>query len=251
MTKGFYNLTSGMLSQSRRLDVVANNMTNVTTPGYKQERYTDTTFDEVLISRVGNKEKQGSTPVGQGSYILAPSQLYVDYDQGAIEETGLNLDFAIQGEGFFAVETANGVEYTRNGSFSLDAEGYLCLPGHGRVLGADGALLALGSDQIQADDYGRIYAQEGGGLFGQIGVYTFGDNEQLTKGESGLFDANGQVPQAVEAKVTWRSVENSNVDMLQEMSQMMTAQRALQSAAQVLKLYDGVLTKATTEIGRL
>lgn len=57
MTKGFYNLTSGMLSQSRRLDVVSNNMTNLTTPGYKAEQYTDSTFQEVLISRIGNKNK--------------------------------------------------------------------------------------------------------------------------------------------------------------------------------------------------
>ena len=81
MNKGFYNLTSGILSQSRRLDTVGNNMTNITTPGYKQEIYTDTTFDEVLISRIGNKDKQDSTPLGQESYILAPSELYVDYSR--------------------------------------------------------------------------------------------------------------------------------------------------------------------------
>ncbi len=100
MTKGFYNLTSGILSQSRRLDTVGNNMTNITTPGYKQEIYTDTTFDEVLISRIGNKDKQDSTPLGQESYILAPSELYVDYQQGTLEETGQTFDFAIQGNGF-------------------------------------------------------------------------------------------------------------------------------------------------------
>ena len=108
MTRGFYNLTSGILSQGRRLDVVANNMTNITTPGYKTETYTDITFDEVLLSRVGNKDKSGNTVIGQGSYILAPSQLYVNYQQGSLEETGLNLDFAIQGDGFFAIQTDNG-----------------------------------------------------------------------------------------------------------------------------------------------
>ena len=138
MTKGFYNLTSGILSQSRRLDTVANNMTNLSTSGYKAEQYTDSTFQEVLISRVGNKDKSSPTVIGEESYILAPSQLYVDYSQGSLEETGLTLDFAIEGDGFFAIQTAQGVEYTRSGSFSLDGEGYLCLPAHGRVLGADG-----------------------------------------------------------------------------------------------------------------
>lgn len=97
MTKGFYNLTSGILSQSRRLDTVANNMTNLSTSGYKAEQYTDSTFQEVLISRVGNKDKSSPTVIGEESYILAPSQLYVDYSQGSLEETGLTLDFAIEG----------------------------------------------------------------------------------------------------------------------------------------------------------
>ena len=101
MTKGFYNLTSGMLSQTRRLNVVGNNMTNLSTPGYKAETYTDTTFGDVLISRIGNKDKSNPQEIGGESYILASDQVYVDYDQGALEETGLNLDFAIQGDGFF------------------------------------------------------------------------------------------------------------------------------------------------------
>ena len=222
MTKGFYNLTSGILSQSRRLDTVANNMTNLSTSGYKAEQYTDSTFQEVLISRVGNKDKSSPTVIGEESYILAPSQLYVDYSQGSLEETGLTLDFAIEGDGFFAIQTAQGVEYTRSGSFSLDGEGYLCLPAHGRVLGADGQPIYLATDRIRADQAGNLYT-EGGGYVGRLG----------------------------QAKLHWKWVENANVNMLQEMSDMMTAQRALQSAAQVLKLYDGVLTKATTELGRL
>ena len=250
MTKGFYQLTSGILSQGRRLDVIGNNMTNLNTAGYKAETYTDRTFQEVLISRVGNKDKSGATVIGEESYILAPDQLYVNYSQGIMKDTGLTLDFAIQGDGFFAIQTDNGTEYTRNGSFSLDGEGYLYLPGHGRVLGMDEQPIQLMSDQIQADGNGRIF-DTNGGYYGQVGVFTFPDNGQLTINDSGLFGANGQAAAAAERPVLWRSVENSNVDMIQEMSRMMSAQRALQSASQVLKLYDGVLTKATTELGRM
>lgn len=251
MTKGFYQLTSGILSQSRRLDTVGNNMTNLSTAGYKAETYTDTTFSEVLISRVGNRDKSSSAVIGEESYILAPDQLYVNYAQGALKETGLTLDFAIEGDGFFAIQTDNGVEYTRSGSFSLDGEGRLSLAGHGLVLGADGQPIVLATDQLQADTAGRLYTEDGA-YQGQIGVYTFGDNTQLAKGESGLFLANGQQPQLREqARLSWKYVEESNVDMLQEMSRMLTAQRSLQSGAQILKLYDGVLTKATNELGRL
>ena len=161
MTKGFYNLTSGVLSQGRRLDVIANNMTNLATAGYKAETYTDRTFQEVLISRVGNKEKSGATVIGEESYILAPDQLYVNYDRGSLKETGLTLDFAIVGDGYFAIQTGDGVEYTRGGNFSLDDQGRLYLTGHGLVLGSDGAPITLTTDQIRADGEGRLYTEDG------------------------------------------------------------------------------------------
>ena len=139
MFKGFYNLTSGMVSHGRRLDVVANNMTNVSTPGYKAELYTDSTFRDVMISRIGNLDKRAPAELGTNmSYILAPSQFYTDYTDGTYEETGLPLDFAIQGEGFFGIQQEDGVVYTRNGSFTLDEQGYLCFSGFGRVLGKIG-----------------------------------------------------------------------------------------------------------------
>ena len=251
MTKGFYNLTSGMLSQSRRLDVVANNMTNIATPGYKSELYTDSTFEEVMYNLVGNKDKSVYTPIGEQSYILAPSQLYVDYSEGILEETGLNLDFAIQGDGFFAIQTGGGVEYTRGGSFSLDEEGYLSLPGHGRVLGVDGQPIRLSTDLIHSDGYGGIYTQNGNGYLGRIGVFTFADNGQLTINDSGLFGAGGQAAQAADVPVAWQTVERSNVDLVGEMSRMITTQRAFQSAAQVLKIYDQLITRAVTDVGSL
>ena len=148
MFKGFYNLTSGMLSQERRLDIVANNMTNTATAGYKTDRYTDSTFEEYLVSRID--QGRTSTQLGGESYILAPSQVYTDFTQGAFETTGLPLDFAIQGDGFFAVETADGVAYTRAGNFCLDDEGYLCLAEQGRVLNPAGEPLLLITDDRSA-----------------------------------------------------------------------------------------------------
>lgn len=250
MFKGFYNLTSGMLSQGRRLDVIANNMTNVATAGYKADRYTDSTFREYVISRVGNKEKSGVTELGSASYILAPSRVYTDYSQGSLEETGLNLDFAIEGDGFFAVQTPDGVAYTRSGSFSLDNEGYLCLPDEGRVLDLAGQPINLGTDRILADSQGGIYSEQNGTYLGQLGVYTFQDNGQLARNDRGLFTGGGQA-QAGQATIHWKTVERSNVDLLQQMVSMITAQRSLQSAAQMSKMYDQVMTKATTELGRM
>lgn len=248
MFKGFYNLTSGMLSQGRRLDVISNNMTNVSTTGYKADRYTDSTFREYMVSRIGNKEKAASEEIGSASFILAPSQLYTDFTQGYAQPTDMLLDFAIEGEGFFAIQSADGIAYSRNGSFSLDNEGYLCLPDEGRVLDPNNQPIRLGTDQINVDSSGVIYL-DGGEQLGQIGVFAFADNDQLARNARGLF-VGGQ-PQAVNSTVHWKMVERSNVDLVQQMVAMISSQRALQSAAQVSKMYDQLMTKASTDLGRL
>ncbi len=253
MTKGFYNLTSGMLSQSRRLDVVANNMANVSTSGFKAETYVDTSFEEVLINRIGNKEKDNYTELGATStYILAPSELSVNFNYGSYDNTGLNLDFAITGDGYFAVETEDGEQYTRAGSFTLDDEGFLTLPGHGRVLDIDEEEIQLPTDNIIADATGTIKNAVDGTVYAQLGVFIFEEPaEDLIKAPSGLFEAQGGPDLAENPKVMWQWVESSNVDMVKEMTQLLTAQRALQSASQVLKIYDGVVNKTATDVGRV
>lgn len=248
MFKGFYNLTSGMLSQSHRLDVVANNMTNISTTGYKAEQYTDSTFQEYITSRIGNKDKTNPEQIGGSSYILAPSRLYMDYTQGALEPTGMPLNFAIEGDGFFAIQTDDGVAYTRSGDFSLDDQGYLVLPDEGRVLNTDGNPMQLGTSDIVADSIGTI-STENGTNFGRLAVYTFPDNDQLTKTARGLFTGNGA--QATQLPINWQILERSNVELVQEMMTMMSSQRALQSAAQLSKMYDQLMTKATTDLGRV
>ena len=251
MMKGFYNLTSGMLSQGRRLDVVANNMTNISTAGFKAEHYTDRTFDEVLISRVGNKIKSPyETFEPYQAYILAPDQLYTDYTQGSLEETSLPLDFAIEGEGFFAIDTGNGVAYTRAGSFTLDNDGYLCLSELGRVLDREGSPIQLPTDKIEADAVGNLYTKDGNDYMGTLGVYMFEDNQALERTPYGLFTGQGaQLNEDV--VIHHKQVERSNVNMVKEMVNMMSTQRTLQSAAQMSKIYDEVIKRVVNDIGRL
>ena len=99
MFKGFYNLTSAMVTHQQNLNVIGNNMVNISTAGFKQERYTATTFDDVMYSRVGNIYNVG-TEIGRQSYIRAASDTYTDFTQGAMEPTGMPLDFGIYGDGF-------------------------------------------------------------------------------------------------------------------------------------------------------
>ncbi len=250
MVRGFYNLTSGMLSQTRRLDVIANNMTNVSTAGYKAEQYTDRTFDEVMVSRIGNKIKRPyQTMETYQSHILAPDHLYTDFMQGSPEETNLPLDFCIQGEGFFAIQMEDGVAYTRAGSFTLDNDGYLCLSELGQVLDREGNPIQLPTDKLNPDLHGNLYTMDGGYL-GTLGVYQFEDNQELERNAYGLFIGDGaQVNEDVIVRNKY--VERSNVDMVKEMVNMMSTQRALQSAAQLSKIYDQVIQKAVNNIGQI
>jgi len=251
MFKGFYNLTSGMLTQQRNLDVVANNITNFSTAGYKGETYTSSTFGEVMYSRVGNKEKEGAQEIGPVSYLRATDQIYTDYTQGSLEYTGLPLDFAIDGNGFFAVQGANGqIAYTRMGNFSLDTEGYLALADYGRVLDNEGNPIQLNTDKVVGDDRGYLFTEEGGWVLGQVGVYSFEDNGALERNAQGLFEGAGAQAGA-DVILHWGYTERSNVNMVDQMTEMLSAQRALQSAAQLTKMYDDLMGKAANDVGRL
>ena len=249
MFKGFYNLTSGMLTQQRHLNVVGNNMVNVSTAGFKESRYTATTFDDVMYARVGNREKI-YTEIGRQSYIRANSAVYTNFEQGIPEPTNIPLDFAIMGDGFFAIQGEDGtISYTRAGSFSLDDEGYLCYNGVGRVLDPQGQTIQLWTDKITADRQGNIY-DEDENLLGQIGVYAFADNGQLVHNENGFFTGAGA--QAMEdPQLLWKYVERSNVELIRQMTDMIVCQRALQSCATVTKMYDEVMGHAASDIGRM
>ena len=249
MFKGFYNLTSGMLTQGRMLDVISNNISNVPTAGFKSDRFTASTFEDVMWQRVGNTRKN-YVELGEQSWITAPSHLYTDFSQAAFDQTDLPLDFAIEGEGYFAIETDDGRVYTRDGSFSLDNEGYLTLPGQGRVLNSGGEPMQVVTDQLHTDGYGGLLTANDGFL-GRIGVFAFAnEQEQLEKNDQGLFVSEAQ-PNAVTPVIHQGMLERSNTDWVREMTQMISTQRAYQSIAEVTQIYDSTMTRITQEVGRL
>lgn len=251
MFKGFYNLTSAMLTHQHDLNVIGNNMTNISTAGYKQRRYTATTFDDVMYSRVGNKDASG-TEIGHQSYIRAASDITTDYTQGTLEPTEVYLDFAINGDGFFAIEqTGGGVAYTRMGNFSLDDDGYLCLPGYGRVLNPDRQPIMLGTDQIHGDGSNNIYYNNDSRWpVAQLGVFRFADMDALEPNDMGLYEG-GQATAVEAPEVLNGYLERSNTDIVKQMTEMISVQRSFQSAAQISKMYDQLMTKAANELGRL
>ena len=254
MSKGFYHLTSGMLTQNRNLSVIANNMTNAATPGFKSDEFITTTFQNEMFSRYGNINHEDGQELGTTSSMITAGEVTItDYTQGIFEPTDMNMDFAIAGPGFFQVQTVDGLMYTRNGAFIIDDEGYIALQHAGRVLGENNQPIYVGTDNIQALDDGTILAADGNIVLGRLGIVDFEDYNGIQKSkQEGLFTAiGGQQPAPVDTPIEWKMLEKSNVDLVKQMTDMMASERALQSAAQVLKMYDQLLGKATTEIGRV
>lgn len=262
MYQGFYNLASGMLTQSRNLNVISNNMVNVQTAGYKKDKMVTSTFEEEMLYRTGTQNKGNPTPLAVTSKIKTASETVVNYEQGSYEQTDGLYDFAIGGNGFFCIQTGGGERYTRNGSFSVDEEGYLTAEGIGRVLSEDGGPIQIPDENFTVDSRGRITLDTGGTeetgessttLLGTLKIVDFADYGQLHKEDNGVFSTT-QAPAAVDQEGTsimWKSVEKSNVDMVEEMTAMMASQRALQSAAQMLKMYDQIMSKSVADIGRV
>lgn len=276
MYQGFYNLASGILTQNRNLNVISNNMVNLQTPGYKNDTMVTSTFQEEMLYRTGRINKENPEELGITSKIHTATRTYVDYDQGSFEPTEGIYDFALSGKGFFCIQTPDGAErYTRDGCFAVDGEGYLVLNDLGRVLSSDGQPIQINNENFTVDSKGHITAKivsesddEDGSLevevedrdFGSLRVVDFEDYDALHREDNGLFstdqtpiellgeDDSGEVPGTA---VLWQTLEKSNVDMLEEMTAMMSSQRALQSAAQMLKMYDSIMSKSSTDIGKL
>ena len=242
MFQGYYDLTSNMITQNRNLNVISNNMTNVSTPGYRMDRIMQSTFREEMIYRY---DKGGKTPVGTVSLVNTADERVTDYTEGGIRETGNALDVGLTGNGFFVIDTGEGPVYTRDGSFNLDNEGYLTMPGIGRVQGTNGAI-RLTTDKVTIDKQGNITSEDGNQFFGTLQIVDFADYGQLTKISGSVFRAQGAPQAAQGAAVNQKFLEDSNVSMAEEMTRMISSQRILQSSAQLLKIYDQLEAKMVT-----
>ena len=150
----------------------------------------------------------------------------------------------------------------------MDDQGYLVLPGIGRVISTDNQPIQIDNEDFQADESGTISVSiiTGGDdgdsemevekrTYGTLKVVDFADYEQLHKEDNGMISTAQAPVQAAEGgektQILWKTLEKSNVDMVKEMTAMMSSQRALQSVAQALKMYDQIMSKSATDIGRL
>lgn len=249
MLSGYYTIASGVLTRQREIDVVGNNLVNAQTNGYRADRLIISPFQQELLTRQEAYQNQ-TLEQGRTSTAAVVDSVVTLYHSGAIKSTGRALDLAINGPGFFNVQGENGQIYlTRNGGFDLDEEGYLILPGYGRVLGDDGPLQLGASDEFTIGQVGEIYNERGRRIDG-IRITEPPENVQLEKLANGMF----QFPQGVTAQLAGgytlvqQSLELSNVDYNQELTYLLEAQRAFQACSSALQIADEMNQKAATQI---
>lgn len=247
MSRGFYMLGSGMISQNKILSTNANNIANVNTVGFKKDKMLSTTFGDMLLHRIDSSQ----TPLSPISMMRRVDENITIHSQGDLDPTDRSLDFAIAGEGFFRVRTPEGELYTRNGNFTLDDEGYLQLANFGRVLGENGEIY-LGTDNIDTDSFGNIFIKNGDNslLAGKLAIYNFADYNDIKLQNNGMYAGNN--PALINyPEIKTKTLERSNVNIGQEMMETIEIQRNLQSTSQLLKMYDQTLARAVNDIGKI
>ncbi|HOT22808.1 MAG TPA: flagellar hook-basal body protein, partial [Sedimentibacter sp.] len=249
MSRGFYTLASGMITQQRKIDVSSNNVANLNTAGYKKEQAITSNFGSLLINKYKqNGIKEEAEPINNISLIRAVTENNTIHSQGVLEETGNITDFAIIGAGFFAIDNEGQILYTRNGSFNIDEEGYLFLEGIGRVQGEFGDIYVEG-DKFEFLEDGSIIIE--GEIADKIAVFDFPDYADLNKYGEGMFISDAEPDLSEYPIIRNKTIERSNVEITEELTNIISSQRALQTAAQALKIYDSINDKAVNEIGKV
>ena len=252
MDYGIYQAAAGLQVNQYRQAVLANNLANVDTVGFKHDltivRERQAASEEDLTD-VSGTDPRLSRMTG-GSFV-APT--HTTFEQGMIKQTDSRLDVAVEGDGFFTVRDGDAVRYTRDGRFTLNANGELVtVAGHHRVLDEQGEPIvvtedAAGSVGIMAS--GEVRA--GDVTFGRLGMVDFEDRSGLCKVGGNLFKAAGVTPAPHAADLRPGAIEASTVDPTQTMVAMIEVSRAYELNATLIGLADSTLGRAVNDIARL
>lgn len=254
MVRGFYAAAAGVFTSQKSLNVISNNIANATTAGYKSQSTLESSFGEHLVNRISELDSVAQNNIGPGSYMTVNSSEYTDYTQGSLQSTGRGVDMAINGDGFFLVESEiYGPVLTRNGQFEIDSEGDLYLPGVGKVLNDGEDTINLESSNFTVSPSGiiSIDGEEADTLF----IARPSEETVLKSVGNGVFQAEegGGYDQAEAETYTVMQgmLEKSNINMAQEMSKIIAGQNHYNSCTQIIKMYDKINEITVNQIGRL
>ncbi len=268
MVKGLYTAYTGMANEQRRLNVLANNLANATTTGYKKEGMVAQSFNDRLALKIKDTSYANNNipqRIGNLTFGVKVGETYTNWDQGSLQITDKNSDVALSGQGWFAIEFTNkagetSVMYTRDGAFNVDNQGYLRTVDGDYVLNANAALGgATGpGNRVQInpqmsysiDTEGNIV--QNNAVVSRIGVVDFVDYNYVEKyGENFVYLIEGGQTQASTAQTIQGALEASNVNVVDEMVDMITIARAYEAGQKVIQTEDSTLDKAVNQVGRV
>jgi flagellar basal-body rod protein FlgG len=238
MNAAMYKALSGAIVQTRRLEVVTQDLANTNTAGYKGERLV---FREVLEAPPKPDESIG------GQVVVTEQR--TDFSTGDIRYTGNPLDLAVRGEGFFSVQTARGVRYTRQGTFSLSGDNTLVMPSGEPLLGEGGPIRVNGSKvEVTADGAVLVDGEE----VDRLKLVRVQDPRRLVREGYTFFRADdADVQPVTNAQVEQGSLEEANVNPVESMVALIDIERQFEAYERAMRTIDGATEKAVNEAGKL
>lgn len=253
MIKGLYTAGSGMMAQMARQDAAANNLANVNTSGYKRQIAVSRAFPNMLLSRMGEVEKNQrgikeplkAEFIGEIGTGVALDKIYSDFSIGNIKETDNITDLAITSEGYFCVQTEQGERYTRNGQFKLNNEGLLTTNQGYPVLSTTNQPIHIESD-FTVDDLGNILINNQ--ITDQLKIVTFANPQYLIREGDNLLASPepGNIMQR--PGLLQGYVEESNVNAVSEMVALINIVRAYESMQKVVQAEDEATKVAIDQV---
>ena len=237
MNVSMYKTLSGASAQMRRLEVIANNLANLNTTGFKRERLA---FSEFVKGNLQNNERAGG--------MVEVRVQKTDFSQGKFRSTGNPLDLAIDGDGFFVIRTLRGERYTRNGVFALSSNGTVVTPLGAPLMGRVNPIRIQGKS-LEVTPDGVVLSD--GFEVDKIRVVRFADLHRLTKEGQSLFRAPINAARKVpNVKIIQGSLEGANVNPVKAMINLITVQRQFEAYQRSLNVLDSVTEKLLSEGAR-
>lgn len=254
MVKGLYTAAMGMNVQAQRLEIISNDLANTDTAGYKKDVAVVASFKEEYIKRLNDTQNfvSNDKTIGKITYGAKVDEVYTDFTQGSVIATNLETDLAIQGDGFFVVQTPNGLAYTRDGNFTVNQNGDLVTKEGYNVMGQEGAI-NLGESymglagKLSVQNNGEVYVDSE--YIDTLDLASFEDNKALTKMKDNLFTGAG-ARQEFTGSVIQSYLETANVNPVSAMVDMITVARAYETNQKMIQTQDSLLGKAVNELGR-
>jgi flagellar basal-body rod protein FlgF/flagellar basal-body rod protein FlgG len=239
LDSGYYAACSALKTQTNALDIAANNIANVSTAGYRGQI---PSFQALLVQTAGPQMGGWEHLVNEHA-VLNGSRL--DLAQGNLEHTGNPMNFAIEGPGFFAVQTKAGAMYTRKGSFQVSASGQLVSAAGDPVLGVSGPITVPGGAVSISQD-GTVSV--GGGVAGKLRIAEFASANALTPAGSSYYSApKGAEKSAIASSVRQGMLESSNVSPISAMVGLISAQRQAEMIERAMSAFDSTFNRIAAD----